>query len=380
MFGTRAYGGKTAIVNAEGANMPVVVTNDFPPNNGGIQRVMSLLAQVLALEEESVLVIAPQVPGSKAVDALAQFRILRYPGTGRILSFAAMTAYVFWARVTSRHPLTIASMWFPAGLAICFVPRFLRGRVAILAHGAEIAPSRGGIRRLFMRHVFSRADVIIANSNFTRDLLLRAGVRGRIYVVNPGIDAVPIAPARAVVPSILSVGRLVARKGFDTMITALPAILQKFPATRYEIVGAGPQRAELEALATRLQVKDHVVFLGSLRDDEMRAAYARAWLFALPVRAVGDDVEGFGLVYLEAALAELPAIGGRNSGAEDAIVGGETGLLVDGTSTEDVSAAVTSLLTDREGAERMGVRGRDRVVQQFTCERSTAELARLMSS
>jgi phosphatidylinositol alpha-1,6-mannosyltransferase len=359
--------------------MAVFVTNDFPPERGGVQRFMSMLAQEFALHTRSVVVVAPRLAGSKAFDAHLPFRVARYPGTGRFLSFLGMTVCVFWTRLRAREPLTIASMWFPAGLAACFVPRGLRGRFAVLAHGTEIAPNRGGLRRRLMRYVFENADVIIANSNFTRALLVQAGVRGRISVVHPGVDGDPITPARSTEPTILSVGRLIARKGFDTMIIALPAILQKFPSARYEIVGSGPQRAELEALATRLNVRDRVFFLGSVSEAEMREAYARAWLFALPVRTIGNDVEGFGMVYLEAALADLPAIGGSNSGAQDAIVAGETGLLVDGNSCAEVSAAVTSLLADREGSEQMGVRARRRALQHFTWKRSAAELADFVS-
>jgi phosphatidylinositol alpha-1,6-mannosyltransferase len=360
--------------------MTVLVTNDFPPSRGGIQRVMSLLAQELALRDEPVVVVAPRLVGSRAFDAVQKFRVRRYPGKGRVAGFFSMAAHVLRAQLLSKDALTIASIWFPSGLAACLMPRAIRGRFAVLAHGTEIAPRRGGPRRRLMRYVFSRADVIIANSSFTRELLREAGVRGPISVVNPGIDAIPIAPARASVPTILSVGRLVARKGFDTTIAALPSILKRFPATRYEIVGSGPQRAELEALATRLGVRDHVVLLGSVSDVELSAAYARAWVFSLPVRAVGSDVEGFGMVYLEAALAELPAIGGRHSGAEEAIVAGETGLLVDGTSSEQVSAAVLALLSDRDGAQQMGARARDRVMEHFGCDQTAAELAALVNA
>jgi phosphatidylinositol alpha-1,6-mannosyltransferase len=369
----------TAVGHGEAVTMALVVTNDFPPNRGGIQRMMSLLAQELAVREERVVVVAPQVAGSAAYDAGQRFRVSRYLNKNRLVSTLAMTAHVLIARLRMRRDaLTVASMWFPGGLAACVVPRALRGRLAILAHGTEIAPSRGGLRRRLMRMIFGQADVIIANSGFTRDLLVKAGIRDNITIVYPGIDAVPIEPARAGVPTILSVGRLIARKGFDTTIMALPAILERYPSVRYEIVGSGPQRAELEGLANRLGVRDHVVFLGSVDDEAMRDAYARAWIFMLPVRAVGNDVEGFGLVYLEAALAALPSIGGRGSGAEDAIVAGETGLLVDGTLAPDVVAATLSLLDDPQRAQQMGTRGRERVLADFNWQRSAADLASVM--
>ena len=357
--------------------MAVLVTNDFPPDHGGIQRVMARLAQEMALQRERVLVVAPRLPGSDSFDALQRYRVLRYRGRGRVLSFAGMFVSLLRARMACPDFITLASIWFPGGLAACLLPPILRGRLIVLAHGAEIAPARRGIRRRLMRYVFDRADVIVANSRFTRELLVQAGVRGTISIINPGIDATPIAPQRSNVPTILSVGRLIPRKGFDTTIAALAALLPHYPTARYEIIGSGPQRAELERLAKHLHVENHVVFLGAVEDEQMREAYARAWVFALPTRSVADDVEGFGVVYLEAAMAQLPTIGGRFSGAEDAIVAGETGLLVDGTSSADVAAAIATLLRDRDTAELMGVRGRDRALDYFTWRRAATELGSL---
>jgi phosphatidylinositol alpha-1,6-mannosyltransferase len=357
--------------------MAVLVTNDFPPDHGGIQRVMARLAQEMALQRERVLVVAPRLPGSDSFDALQRYRVLRYRGRGRVLSFAGMFVSLLRARMACPDFITLASIWFPGGLAACLLPPILRGRLIVLAHGAEIAPARRGIRRRLMRYVFDRADVIVANSRFTRELLVQAGVRGTISIINPGIDATPIAPQRSNVPTILSVGRLIPRKGFDTTIAALAALLPHYPTARYEIIGSGPQRAELERLAKHLHVENHVVFLGAVEDEQMREAYARAWVFALPTRSVADDVEGFGVVYLEAAMAQLPTIGGRFSGAEDAIVAGETGLLVDGTSSADVAAAIATLLRDRDTAELMGVRGRDRALDYFTWRRAVTELGSL---
>ena len=229
-----------------------------------------------------------------------------------------------------------------------------------------------------MRYVFAHADAIVANSRFTRDLLIQAGVERRVSVVHLGIDDAPIDRARAVQPTILSVGRLVPRKGFDKVIEALPQVLAAFPAARYEIVGSGPQQAELEALAVRCGVRGRVDFLGPLADAHLQAAYGRAWCFALPVRAEGDDVEGFGLVYLEAAIARLPAIGGRGSGADDAIEPGQTGLLVDGTSSEEVAAAILTLLRDPARAAIMGEHGRARALEQFRWQQTAAAIAGLM--
>jgi phosphatidylinositol alpha-1,6-mannosyltransferase len=368
----------TAKRNDEFGFMAVLVTNDFPPHHGGIQRMMSHLARELQLQGTRVVVVAPQIRKAAAFDRAQAFRISRYLDLGRLIGFASMTITLFIARLREKKSFTIASMWFPAGLAACIVPRAFRGRLGVLAHGTEIAPQRRGVRRRLMHYVFKRADVIIANSAFTRGLLEQAGIGGPISVVHPGIDAQRLVVERSSVPTLLSVGRLVARKGFDRTIAALPAVLEQFPTAHYEIVGCGPQRAELEALAKRLNVEDHVVFLGPVDDEEMQKAYSRAWVFALPVRAIDNDVEGFGVVYLEAAMAELPCIGGLASGAEDAIAADETGLLVDGESSTEVAAAAIALFSNPMLARAMGVRARERALAHFTWTRFASDILKLV--
>ena len=138
---------KVASTCDESRRMPVLVTKDFAPRHGGIQRCMSRLAQELARRNERVVVVAPRTAGCAEYDATQHFRTLRYPGSGRIASFAAMTLWLLAARLRAREGYTLASLWFPDGLAACLLPRPLRGKLAVLAHGSEIAPRRGGLRR-----------------------------------------------------------------------------------------------------------------------------------------------------------------------------------------------------------------------------------------
>ncbi len=353
--------------------MPILVTNNFPPRRGGIQTMMSRLAECLVAKGHEVIVVGPREEGSERYDTSLSYRVVRYANLGRPLeSFAIAAAYLRALRGT-RERLTIASVWWPVGLALALVPHALRGPLAILVHGTEVSPGRKGVRRRIMRAVFSRADVILANSRFTAELLRRAGIRGNVRIISLGVDMEPVAPARAGVPTVLSVGRLVERKGFDRMLDALPRLRNEFPDLRYEIVGDGPERKALEERAQRLGVAAAVTFLGSVAEDGLRDAYARAWCFALPVRNVRDDVEGFGIVYLEAAMASLPSLGGIASGAADAIVEGETGLLVDGTSVDAIVAALGALLRDRERSEQMGRQGLERALK-FTWMQTTDQV------
>lgn len=354
--------------------VPIIVSNDFPPESGGIQRVMSHLASGIAARGRELIVVAPRLSGAREYDRSLAFRVLRYRTAGlkaaRILSI--VRTYLEALRAAGDRA-TIASIWWPAAIAVAVVPKAFRGRFVVLAHGSEIAPTRTGLRRAVMLFVYRRADVVLANSSFTRALLARVGVTANVRLVTLAVDGTPIVPSRDTAPTVISVGRLIERKGFDRTIEAVAELSPEFPDLRYLIVGAGPQRDALVALARKLGVAERVSFLGKVSDDELRAAYARAWCFALPTRLVVDDVEGFGLVFLEAAMAELPAIGGADSGAVDAIVEGETGYLVDGTDTHAIANALRGLLANPDAAAAMGKRARDRAMT-FTWAKTVDEV------
>jgi phosphatidylinositol alpha-1,6-mannosyltransferase len=190
------------------------------------------------------------------------------------------------------------------------------------------------------------------------------GLAAEPVVVCPGVDARSIARVLAPVPTVVFVGRLVERKGVDRLIEALALLPQRDAVLN--VVGDGPQRAALEALARERGVGERVHFRGAVDDDARDRALAEAWCFAMPSRAKGGDVEGFGIVYLEAAMAGVAAIGGRGSGADEAIAHGETGLLVDGSDAEAVASALSAVLGDRERAAAMGAAGRRRALDGFS--------------
>ena len=362
--------------------MPIILANNFPPEHGGIQRYMERVAKSLHDAGDDVLVVAPRAIGDAAFDAAQGYRIIRYRTGSRLIELASMLAAFGRAIISSQRSYTLASIWFPSGLVAACIPRALRGPLGIVAHGTEIAPNRGGPRRFVMRWVFGAADRIFPNSRFTRNLLFRVGIERNIVVIPCGVDA-PLSsvegPERHAF-TLLSVGRLIARKGFDTVLSALPSLRNQFPEIRYEIVGDGPYRAMLEAQMRRLALDDSVTFLGSVDAVALERAYRRASCFVLPVRADGDDVEGFGIVYLEAAVAGIPVIGGRDSGAEDAIAPNETGFVVDGRSVTQVVDAVATLLSNPERAKAFGELGRIRALQSFTWQRTAAQIRSTMKS
>ena len=250
----------------------------------------------------------------------------------------------------------------------------------IWAHGNEIlSAARSDWSR--PREALLAADRVFANSHFTAGLLGDMGVRpDRTEVLHPGCDLGlfgPRAPdlllrrqvlgTRADGPVVVSVGNLVERKGHDRVIQALPTIAASVPDVTYLIVGEGIHRPSLEALVDQTGVRDRVIFTGRVAREALPGLIGLADVFALPSRARIDqcDVEGFGLVFLEAAACGKPVIAGRSGGVPDALIDGETGILVDPEDTAGLSAALIRLLTDPVLAASLGARGQHWVRTNF---------------
>lgn len=246
--------------------------------------------------------------------------------------------------------------------------RVFRTRLVFYVHGEEITTryatgSFGAHRADSLR----RADAIIAVSRFTAETLERDfGIEPRrIHLIPNGVDTRRFSPAlddgrfRARFdlgdhPIVLCVGRLVARKGFDRTIQAWPQVLVRVPDARLVIVGEGDQAAELQRLADEAGVSEAVKLVGPLSDGDLVAAYRAATIFAMPNRTLPDgDTEGFGLVFLEANACGRAVVGGRAGGAVEAVIDGQTGLLVDGNQPGEIAEALVRLLTDHALRHRM---------------------------
>jgi phosphatidylinositol alpha-1,6-mannosyltransferase len=166
------------------------------------------------------------------------------------------------------------------------------------------------------------------------------------------------------------------------VIRALPRLRESIPEVNYLIVGDGPYRPQLESLAEAMGVQDHVIFAGQVPTEELPDVYALSDVFVMPSRErlEVDDVEGFGIVFLEASACAKPVIGGRSGGIPEAIVDGVTGLLVDAHDPEDIGNALARLLTDRDLAIRLGQQGRLRVVHDFDWARVADQVEGILNS
>jgi phosphatidylinositol alpha-1,6-mannosyltransferase len=254
--------------------------------------------------------------------------------------------------VLSLH--TIAS---PAAVAL---RRTLGVPVAQYVYAKEL-----GARPRLAGFAVQNADIVIAISEYARRLAIAVGARDEsIRLVYPGVELPEtVTRVRSERPTILTIARLEDRyKGHDVLMRAMPLIRARIGNVRWVIIGDGPLRAPLEDMAAAIGVAGCVEFLGSVSDEERNSWLSCSDVLVMPSRmpAQGLAGEGFGIVYLEANAYGIPAIGGNVAGAVDAIVDGETGLLVDPTDSLDLAEAVVRLLRDRDLAERLGRQGMER--------------------
>jgi phosphatidyl-myo-inositol dimannoside synthase len=363
----------------------------FPPQAGGISRFMGSVASSLGPDHVCCLTSVPSNPGSRK-DNLG-IRVYRKPAAfSQTTSVQAISLALAISQIMLiERPQIIQLAMAYEGFIGLWLRRWFRLPFVVYAYGNEILDAMQSEWQS-PRLALLRADRVLACSQFTLDLVRKAGVDPeRAMIVHPGCDVhrfQPLRPhetfrekilgRRSKDRVILTVG-LESLKGHDMVIRALPLLLQTVPDVTYVIVGAGPQ-AGLDHLACELGVRDHVIFTGLVPDEDLPAIYALCDVFAMPSRQnlVEHSVEGFGLVFLEANACGKPVIGGRSGGISDAVVDGVTGFLVNPQNPQEIANVLKILLTNRELARRLGDQGRSRVLNEFTwdtvCKRIQAIL------
>lgn len=261
----------------------------------------------------------------------------------------------------------------------------LYGRYAALAHGNDFLAAQRQWHRPLFNHLLHRATPLITITQANADRLqsLRCctvGIRQRAVVVYPGTDPAIFRPTAGAAPPfppvLLTVSRLVSRKGIDTVIQALPSLRRQFPDLRYHVVGTGPDEARLRTLAQQEGVETAVHFYGRLPQAELPAAYQQAHLFVMPAReeTAVASIEGFGIVYLEASASGLPVIVGQSGGAMEAIRPGHTGLAVPPNDPTALAHTLATLLHDHDLRQRLGQNGRHWVETEMNWDQSTSQL------
>lgn len=371
----------------------LVVTNDFPPRAGGIQQfVHGLLVRQPA---DSVVVYAPAWKGAAGFDAAQPFPIVRHPTSLMLPEPRVRRRARDLAQQFDCHRVLFGAA-APLGLLAPSLRSAGVARSVGLTHGHEAGWTQWPGSRGLIKQVGARVDVLTYLGEYTRTRIAAAiGVEAaaRMVRLTPGVDADLFSPDAdgATVrrmhglgdrPVIVCVSRLMARKGQDVLIRALPRVLRRIPDAALLLVGGGPYRGELDGLVREHGVERDVVLTGSVPWAELPGHYAAGDVFAMPCRTRnrGLDVEGLGIVYLEASAAGLPVIAGRSGGAPDAVQDGVTGHVVDGTDVDEVARRIIERLEDPDGSRTMGEQGRRWVQQEWSWERQAQILTRLLES
>ena len=372
----------------------LLVSENFPPKTGGSSRWFWGIYR--RLPRADFVVAAGEDPRQEAFDRTHDLPVERLPlmlRTWALASFGGLAGYgrAVWRlrRMVREHEVGMVhcGRCLPEGVIALALKAWTGIPYLCYAHGEEVnrAPARGGGGLLDSRElrwltgrVLRGAALVLANSRNT-ERILRTEWRlpaERVRVLHPGVDTRRFTPAprqpavRARLgwgdrPVILTVGRLQKRKGHDQLVRALAAIRRSIPSVLYAIVGDGEERGFLEQLVAREGAGDHVRFLGAVADDTLIACYQQCDLFILPNRQVGDDIEGFGMVLLEAQACGKPVVAGASGGTAETLRVPETGRLVCCDGPDELAAVAVDLLADPARLGRMGQSARRWVVERF---------------
>ncbi len=357
--------------------------NSFGPKRGGSQTYAQEVALNLTSLGQEIVFLTRTQPGYREFDATLPFQVIRRHSKVKLgaLFFKIIKSEHFDA-IYVTHRADFAALANTAS-------RLLGKPYFITVHGGEILHD---FRAPSVRRNFASARAVIAVSRYTKKLLTGLGVKPRkVHVIPNGTDPVRFNPdidsSRVHTKHhlegkkvILSVSRLVKRKGNANVISALPDVLKAVPQAHYLIVGEGPEKRNLANLTAECSLSAKVTFAGRVGETELGEYYAACDVFIMPsfLAHRGENVEGFGIAYLEANACGKPVIGGRTGGVEDAIVHGETGLLVDPLSTEEIASALITILSDEARAASMGRAGRLRVEREFNWCRVSEQILELI--
>lgn len=324
-----------------------LITLDYPPKKGGVAAYLSNLVSA------SQGVIIPIIPELRQI----------WPRWWPLVALCR--------KEMKAGRIVLASHVFPVGTAALIAALITGGKYAVIFHGLDLRLARGAWKRFLLRLICRRAAALIANSEATKKDLERLVPASDTAVITPGVERAEY-PARDEARKALGIGerkklivslaRLVPRKGIDKALEAV-ATIQKEQTVKYVVLGDGDDRERLEKLACEFGTD--VLWIRNAEDDIKRLWLAGADIFLLPTRDEVHDVEGFGIVFLEAALAGVPVIAGRSGGVEEAVLDGRTGKIVNARLVDEIKEAIQALLGDEKLRSRMGNLAKQRALKEF---------------
>lgn len=341
---------------------------------------------------EDIIVLAPSMKGAREFDKKQNFKTIRFPN---ILFLRELLLFLYVPFFVKKYRIKniINIMWFPCGVISLFTyflfrtPYFVCAMAAEIAENVKVHPSlkhKIRSRLKFLKKLsFIKAKKIFSISSYTKKMLIEQGVDSNKIIIipggvnikdfNPSIDTSEIIKKYNLKNKkiILTVARLDFYKGIDTVIKSLKKIILNIPDIVYIIIGEGPEENNLKKLVKEFGLEENVVFAGVVPQKDIGQYYSACDLFIMASQEIKEsgEIEGFGIVYLEANACGKPVIGGRTGGTIDAIIDGETGILLNPKSEEEISQAIIKLLSDVVYAKRLGENGRKRVENELTWDK-----------
>ena len=354
----------------------LLATNGFLPEIGGVQVYCYELAKNLTLLGEEIIVLTPKTEGDTDFDKKEKFKIIRTKK--KVSSRLGFLFLLKRERIKKilvghgSHYVRLASL----ANALFKVP------YDVIIHLEEILPPE---REKIIQKSFKRAHKVITVSHFAKEKLVEIDIpKEKIVVIPNGVDPVKFNPILDPFrirkkhnlknkKVILTVARLGEHKGHANVIRALPQVLEKVPGGIYLVVGSGEKESRLKRLVKELGLEEKVIFTGEVEEEEIPLYYAACDVFIMP-----SDIEGFGIVFLEANACGKPVIGGRSGGISDAIIDGETGLLVNPLDIKEIADVLIRLLTNSGLAQKLGEKGRQRVEKELNWERMAQRIREII--
>ena len=357
-----------------------LITNDLGPRAGGIESfVLGLLERV---DKNSVVILTSSQSKSKEFDQelFEKYGAIVIRDRSKILLPTPRVAHKA-IKIMKEHQAT--TIWFGAAAPLALLAKRLRNagatNIVALTHGHEVWWAKIPLFHQAISKISKDVDSLTYLGEFTKNAMLPAiADKSKLVKIAPGIDVDHFAPRDIDLKLIekhklqnrrviVCVGRLVHRKGQDKLIEAMPQVLKKFPDAVLLLVGEGPIRSMLDKLIRHHGLEHNVIFTGRIKFEELPKYIQLGEVFAMPSRDrfFGLEVEGLGIVYLEASACGVPVIVGKSGGAPDAVIENQTGLIVDGTNPKEISDAICKLLDDKDLAMQMGRNGRQWVVENW---------------
>jgi phosphatidylinositol alpha-1,6-mannosyltransferase len=371
------------------------VTNDFGPRAGGIETFVIGLIQRRPFGQTIVYTSAQPNSAQFDADWLTNYGVRVIRDRSKILLPTPRVLFHL-KKIIRNEGITTAAFGAaaPLGLLSASMKRAGVMRTVALTHGHEVWWATVFPFNLLLRRIGSTVDVLTYLGEFTRSVISRSlttAAQSSMVKIAPGIDVDHFLPTDAAAlrsslglaekKVIVSVGRLVHRKGQDHLIESMPAILKSVPGAHLLLVGEGPYREYLQKLVAQYKLESSVTFIGRIHYKDLPTYICAGNIFAMPSRSrlKGLEVEGLGIVYLEASACGLAVLAGNSGGAPDAVIQNITGVVVDGTNNKQIAVAAIELLTNEVKSQKMGQNGRQWIVEKWRWEIWSREFENLLN-